>query len=81
MIHACRPYIFIWLEWAECLDLTDSARPDEAITDYTDLIETMTVGHEFIADTFGEGAAPRFGFQVSEDAPLGDHATTLQNTH
>jgi hypothetical protein len=24
----------------------------------------MTVGHEFIADTFGENAAPRFGFQV-----------------
>ena len=36
--------------------------PDEATTDYWSVIETMTLGHEFIYNTFG--VRPRFGFQV-----------------
>merc|ERR1719238_394620 len=35
--------------------------PDEAVTDYADLIETMTIGHEFIWNTFG--VVPKYGFQ------------------
>ena len=31
--------------------------PDEATTDYTDLIETMTAGHEWITAEFGRAAA------------------------
>lgn len=37
--------------------------PDEATVDYTDLIETMSLGQEWIYDTF-EGARVRHGFQV-----------------
>jgi hypothetical protein len=40
------------------------AMPDEATTDYTDVIETMTTGHQWLLDTFGEKARPQFGFQV-----------------
>lgn len=40
------------------------AMPDEATTDYTDIIETMTTGHQWLVDTFGDVARPRFGFQV-----------------
>jgi len=40
------------------------AMPDEATTDYPDIIETMTTGHQWLLDTFGEVARPRFGFQV-----------------
>ena len=43
------------------------AMPDEATTDYPDLIETMTTGHQWLVDTFGEVARPRFGFQVCCD--------------
>eukprot|EP00750_Incisomonas_marina_P028645 INCI6800.1.p1 GENE.INCI6800.1~~INCI6800.1.p1 ORF type:complete len:1386 (+),score=235.40 INCI6800.1:180-4337(+) len=40
------------------------AMPDEATTDYPDIIETMTTGHQWLLDTFGDAARPRFGFQV-----------------
>ena len=36
--------------------------PDEAAADYADLIETITIGHEFVYDTFG--VVPRFSFEV-----------------
>lgn len=36
--------------------------PDEATTDYADLIETMTAGHRFIEAEFG--VSPKHGFQV-----------------
>ena len=45
--------------------------PDEAIVDYTDLIETMTLGHEFIFDTFG--VRPRYGFQARQPRPCPLH--------
>ena len=44
--------------------------PDEATVDYTDLIETMTLGHQFILDAFG--VRPRYGFQVD---PFGASST------
>lgn len=38
--------------------------PDEAVTDYADLIVAMATGHEFIFDTFG--VVPKYGFQVRQ---------------
>ena len=43
--------------------------PDEAVTDYADLIETMTIGHEFIWNTFG--VVPKYGFQVWQCMAMG----------
>lgn len=50
--------------------------PDEATTDYASLIETMTIGHEFIYDTFG--VVPRYGFQVHTSTNL---ALSLSRSH
>ena len=45
--------------------------PDEATTDYPDLIETMSLGHQWIFETF-KGARARHGFQVD---PFGASAS------
>ena len=46
--------------------------PDEATVDYPDLINTMSIGHEWVVSTFGEKARPRHGFQVD---PFGASST------
>ena len=55
----------IILSLPSAVPLTPAFLATQATTDMTHLVQTMTLGHEWLFDTFGDKARPRFGFQVT----------------